>query len=241
VVLAGLLLKTGAYGIIRFGYPLFPEAAASFAPLLTVLAVAGIIYGSWVAYAQADMKRLVAYSSVGHMGFVALGIAAWTPVSLSGSVLQMVNHGVTTGALFALVGMLDERAETREIGAFGGLWGKMPLFAAFFLLFSMASAGVPGLNNFAGEFIILAGSFKVSPLAVVLAFVGIILPLVYTIKLVQQLLFVTERRPLALADLSLREGGILAVLALAAVYLGVHPAPLLDLLKVPVGLLTGTP
>ena len=241
VVLAGLLLKTGAYGIIRFGYPLFPAAAASFAPLLTVLAVVGIIYGSWVAYAQTDMKRLVAYSSVGHMGFVALGIAAWTPVALSGSVLQMVNHGVTTGALFALVGMLDERAETREIAAFGGLWGKVPLFSAFFLLFSMASAGLPGLNNFAGEFIILAGSFRVYPLAVVLAFIGILLPLVYTIRLVQQLLFVTERRPLALNDLSLREGGILAILAVAAIYLGVHPAPLLDLLKIPVGLLTGTP
>ncbi|HEY6873365.1 MAG TPA: NADH-quinone oxidoreductase subunit M [Geobacteraceae bacterium] len=240
VILAGLLLKTGAYGIIRFGYPLFPAAAASFAPLLTVLAVTGIVYGSWVAYAQADMKRLVAYSSVGHMGFVALGIAAWTPVSLSGSVLQMVNHGVTTGALFALVGMLDERAETREIEAFGGLWGKVPLFSAFFLLFSMASAGLPGLNNFAGEFTVLAGSFRVFPLAVVLAFVGIILPLVYTIKLVQQLLFVTERRPLPMSDLSWREGGILALLAVTAIYLGVHPAPFLDLVKVPVGLLTGT-
>jgi NADH-quinone oxidoreductase subunit M len=238
VVLAGLLLKTGAYGIIRFGYPLFPAAAASFAPFLTVLAVTGIVYGSWVAYAQTDMKRLVAYSSVGHMGFVALGIAAWTPVSLSGSVLQMVNHGVTTGALFALVGMLDERAETREIGAFGGLWGKVPLFAAFFLLFSMASAGLPGLNNFAGEFIILAGSFKVLPGAVVIAFIGIILPLVYTIKLVQQLLFVTERQPLVMNDLSLREGAILAVLAVAAVYLGVHPVPLLDILKAPITLLT---
>jgi NADH-quinone oxidoreductase subunit M len=175
------------------------------------------------------------------MGFVALGIAAWTPVSLSGSVLQMVNHGVTTGALFALVGMLDERAETREIEAFGGLWGKMPLFSAFFLLFSMASAGLPGLNNFAGEFIILAGSFRVFPTAVVLAFIGIILPLVYTVRLVQQLLFVTERRPLPMADLSGREGIVLAVLAVTAIYLGVHPSPVLDFLRVPVALLTGTP
>ena len=238
VVLAGLLLKTGAYGIIRFGYPLFPAAAVSFSPLLTVLAVVGIIYGSWVAYAQADMKRLVAYSSVGHMGFVALGIAAWTPVALSGSVLQMVNHGVTTGALFALVGMLDERAETREIEAFGGLWGKVPIFSAFFLLFSMASAGLPGLNNFAGEFAILAGSFRVSPLAVVLAFIGIILPLIYTIKLVQQLLFVTERRSLAFSDLSFREGVVLATMAVTAIYLGVHPVPVLELLRTPVGLLT---
>jgi NADH-quinone oxidoreductase subunit M len=241
VVLAGLLLKTGAYGLIRFAYPLFPEAARMFTPLLLTVAVIGIIYGSWVAYAQTDMKRLVAYSSVGHMGFVALGIAAWTPVSLSGSVLQMVNHGITTGALFALVGMLDERGGTREIGAFGGLWGKAPLFSAFFLLFGMASAGLPGLNNFTGEFLILAGSFRVAQLPVVLALVGIIFPLVYTVRLVQEVLFATERRPLALADLSVREGGILALLALVALYLGIHPAPLLELLKLPVALLTGTP
>ena len=238
VILAGLLLKTGSYGLIRFGYPLFPQAAQTLTPLLYALAVIGIIYASLVAFAQEDMKRLIAYSSIGHMGFVAIGIAAWQPVALSGSIIQMANHGVTTGALFALVGMLDERAETREIGAFGGLWGKVPLLAAFFLLFSMASAGLPGLNNFAGEFIILAGSFKVLPLAVAFAFIGIILPLVYTVRLVQQLLFVTERQPLAMNDLSLREGAILAVLAAAAVYLGVHPVPLLDLLKAPITLLT---
>ena len=238
ILLAGLLLKTGAYGIIRIGYPLFPEAAASFAPLFSVLAVTGIIYGSWVAFAQTDMKRLVAYSSVGHMGFVALGIAAWTPVSLSGSVLQMVNHGITTGALFALVGMLDERAGTRDMGAFGGLWGRMPLFSAFFLLFSMASAGLPGLNNFTGEFIILVGSFRAIPGAAVMAFIGILLPLVYTVRLVQELLFVTERRPLALPDLSLREGAILVVLAILVIYLGVHPAPVLDMVNLPVTILT---
>lgn len=238
VVLAGLLLKTGAYGLIRFAYPLFPEAARMFTPVLLAAAVIGIIYGSWLAYAQTDMKRLVAYSSVGHMGFVALGIAAWTPVSLSGSVLQMVNHGITTGALFALVGMLDERTGTREIGAFGGLWGKVPLFAAFFLLFSMASAGLPGLNNFAGEFLILAGSFRVFALPAVLAIIGIVLPLVYTVRLVQEVLFVTERHCLVQSDLSRREGGVLGVLAIIAVYLGVHPAPLLAILKVPVALLT---
>ena len=238
VILAGLLLKTGAYGIIRFGYPLFPQAAAAFTPVLSVLAVIGIVYGSWVAFAQTDMKRLVAYSSVGHMGFVALGIAAWTPVSLSGSVFQMVNHGITTGALFAMVGMLDERAATRDIDAFGGVWGKIPLFSAFFLLFSMASAGLPGLNNFAGEFIILAGSFRVLPLAAVAALIGIILPLVYTVRLLQDVLFGVERRAMPLADLSLREGGILALLAITVVYLGLHPAPLLELLKVPVEMLT---
>ena len=238
VILAGLLLKTGAYGLIRFGYPLFPAAARAATPLLFALAVIGIVYGSWIAYAQTDMKRLVAYSSVGHMGIVALGIAAWTPVALSGAILQMVNHGVTTGALFALVGMLDERTDTREIAAYGGLWGKVPVFSFFLLLFAMASAGLPGLNNFAGEFLVLAGAFRVAPVAAAVAFSGIVVTLVYTLRLVQQLLFVEERRALPLADLSLREGCLLAVLALAAVYVGVHPAPLLELVNAPVQILT---
>ncbi|WP_298434222.1 proton-conducting transporter membrane subunit, partial [Geobacter sp.] len=152
---------------------------------------------------------------------------------------QMVNHGITTGALFALVGMLDERAHTRDIAAYGGLWGKVPVYSFFFLLFAMASAGLPGLNNFAGEFLILAGVFRTTPLAVVLAFVGIIPPLVYTVRLVQEVLFQTERRPLVLPDVTLREGTLLAVLAAIDVYLGFHPKPLLDILKVPVALLTG--
>jgi NADH-quinone oxidoreductase subunit M len=239
VLLAGLLLKTGAYGLIRFGYPLFPEAARTLTPLLATLAVVGILYASWIAFAQSDMKRLVAYSSIGHMGFVALGISAWTPVALSGAVTVMINHGITTSALFALVGMLDERAHTREIAAFGGLWGKVPRFAFFFLLFAMASAGLPGLNNFVGEFLVLAGSFKGAHLATVLAFLGVVLPLVYMVRLLQELLFLEERAPLPLYDLSLREGGLLAVLALADIYLGIHPAPLLEVLHLPVALLTG--
>ncbi len=239
VILAALLLKTGAYGLIRFGYPLFPEAARSLAPLLMSLAVAGILYASWVAFAQKDMKRLIAYSSVGHMGFVALGIAAWTPVALSGAILQMVNHGLTTAALFALVGMLDERTHAREIEAYGGLWGKVPRLSFFFILFGMASAGLPGLNNFVGEFLILTGSFKVSHLAVVLGFIGVILPLVYTVRLLQELLFQEERRPLPIADLNLREGIVLTLLTMGDIYLGLHPAPLLDILKSPVALLTG--
>ena len=185
--LAGLLLKTGAYGLIRFGYPLFPEAARTLTPLLVIMAVTGILYGSWIAFAQKDMKRLVAYSSVGHMGFVALGIAAWTPVALSGSILLMVSHGVTTSALFAMVGMLAARTQTREISAYGGLWGKVPVLSCFFMLFAMASAGLPGLNNFVGEFLILIGSYQVQQLATVLAFLGLILSLVYTVRLVQDL------------------------------------------------------
>ena len=239
VILAGLLLKTGAYGLIRFGYPLFPEAARTLTPLLIALAVTGIIYASWIAFAQKDMKRLVAYSSVGHMGFVALGIAVWTPVALSGAVLQMVNHGLTTTALFALVGMLDERAHTRQIEDYGGLWGKIPLYSAFFVLFAMASAGLPGLNNFVGEFLILAGSFKFVPVATILAFIGVILPLVYTVRLIQEVIFQEERRVLPMADINLRELTILASLALGDIYIGLHPAPLLEILKMPVALLTG--
>jgi len=239
VILAGLLLKTGAYGLIRFGYPLFTEAARILTPLVLVPAVIGILYASWVAFSQQDMKRLVAYSSVGHMGFVALGIAAWTPVALSGAILQMVNHGLTTSALFALVGMLDERARTREIAAFGGLWGKMPLFSFFFMIFAVASAGLPGLNNFVGEFLILTGTFTVAPLATALAFIGVILPLIYTVRLIQKLLFQKDRQQLQLSDLNRRELIVMGLLALGAFYLGLHPTPLLDILNVPVILLIG--
>jgi len=239
VILAGLLLKTGAYGLIRFGYPLFPEAARACTPLLMTLAVAGILYASWVAFAQTDMKRLIAYSSIAHMGFVALGIAVWRPVALSGALLQMVNHGLTTTALFALAGMLDERAHTRDISAFGGLWGKIPRYSFFLVFFAMASAGMPGLNNFVGEFLILAGSFRVAPFPAFLAFIGIILPLAYTLRFLQEVVFQTERQPLLLTDLNWREGGLLGVLAVADIYLGLHPAPLLAMVKLPVALLIG--
>jgi len=239
VILAGLLLKTGSYGLIRFGYPLFPQAAQAFTPLLFGLALAGILYASLVAFAQEDMKRLIAYSSIGHMGFVAIGIAAWQPVALSGSIIQMANHGVTTGALFCMVGMLDERAHTREIKAFGGLWGKMPLWSFFFLLFSITSVGLPGLNSFVGEFLILAGTMKKSPLIAALAFIGIVLTLIYMIRLVQEVVFQKERQPLELVDLDPREICLLVVLALLDVWMGVHPAPLLDLIHTPVQLLIG--
>ncbi len=239
VDLAGLLLKTGAYGFIRFAWPLFPHATARLTPLLYVVAVAGIIYGAWIAYAQTDMKRLVAYSSISHMGFIMLGIAAWTPLSLTGSLLQMVNHGITTGALFALVGMLGERAGTREISAFGGLWDRAPFLSGLFLLFAMASAGLPGLNNFVGEFLILTGSFRAAPLVTIFAFTGVVLTLLYTVRLAKLLLFVTPRGDLPLGEISRRELVILGTLAVVALYLGLHPTPFLQLLQGPVGLLTG--
>lgn len=239
LLLAGLMAKTGVYGLIRFAYPLFPDAALLLTPLLSALAVVGIVYASWLAFAQTDIKRLVAYSSFGHMGFIVLGIAAWTPVSLSGSVIQMVNHGITTGALFLMVGMLEKRTGCRDSASFGGLWGKVPIFGGLFLLFSLATLGLPGLNNFVGEFLILAGAFRVFPLAAVFALVGIVLVLIYTLRLMQNLLFGAERTHHEMADLSGREVVILGSLALAVIVLGVYPAPVLDLIRLPIALLSG--
>jgi NADH-quinone oxidoreductase subunit M len=239
LILAALLAKTGAYGLIRFAFPLFPTAVPVFTPVLLGLAVAGIVYGSWIAYAQRDLKRLVAYSSFGHMGFIVLGIAAWTPISLSGSVLQMVNHGVTTGCLFILLGMLEERTADRDIDAYGGLWGKVPYFSAFFLLVALSSLGLPGLNNFVGEFLVLVGVFQVSPWMAVLAFCGVVLILIYMLRMVQKLLFTQGKSPAVIDEISLREGLILSLFAIIIIFLGVYPAPLLDLIRMPIQLLTG--
>jgi NADH-quinone oxidoreductase subunit M len=236
--LAGLLLKTGAYGLIRFGYPLFPAAAKTLTPLLLIMAVTGILYTAWIAFAQKDMKRLVAYSSVGHMGFVALGIAAWTPLALGGSILMMVCHGITTSAMFAMVGMMASRTGTRDISAYGGLWGKVPVLSCFFLLFAMASAGLPGLNNFVGEFLILVGSYKVAQAATILAFLGLILSLVYTVRLVQRLLF-QEGQAQTFPDLCGREILMVAILGAGVLFIGLHPDPFLHVLAMPVKLLTG--
>jgi NADH-quinone oxidoreductase subunit M len=238
LILAALMAKTGAYALIRFAYPLFPSAASIFSPVILSLAVASILYGSWIAYAQQDMKRLIAYSSFGHMGFIVLGIAAWTPVSLSGSVIQMVNHGITTGGLFILLGMLEERGGANDIDAFGDLWGRIPVYSGFFLLFALASVGLPGLNNFVGEFLVLAGVFRVSIWSAVLAFAGIVLVLVYMLRMVQKVLFLKAGDTLRLWDISPREGLVLSVFAIIIVFLGVYPVPLLDLIKTPIQLLT---
>lgn len=175
VILAGVLLKMGTYGFLRFALPFFPQAAADYAPLLSVLAIVGILYGALVALVQRDLKSLVAYSSVAHMGFVILGIFALNEQGISGAVLQMVNHGLSTGALFLLVGMLYERRHTRLLSDFGGLWASVPVFSFFFLVVAMSSAGLPGLNGFVGEFTILLGTYASNPLFAVLGTAGIIL------------------------------------------------------------------
>ncbi|MBI3962915.1 MAG: NADH-quinone oxidoreductase subunit M [Deinococcus sp.] len=188
VLLDGILLKLGNFGFVRFCLPLFPDASRAFAPLVMTLAVIGILYGAMVAVAQKDLKRLVAYSSVAHLGFVMLGLFAGTSQGISGAVLQMVNHGLSTGALFLLVGMLADRRHTRQLAAFGGLWRQMPVFGALFIITALASAGLPGLNGFVGEFLILQGSFLANETLAALGTAGVILAAVYLLHAVGQVL-----------------------------------------------------
>ncbi len=234
VVLAGLLLKTGIYGLFRFAIPLFPNATRYFGPLLLILGVAGLFYGAWVALTQSDLKRLVAYSSVAHMGMMVIGIAIWNPVALSGSILQIVNHGLSTSALFIVVGMLDERLHSRDFAAMGGIWGQMPAFSAFFLFFALSSLGLPGLNNFVGEVLILVGAFKAKPAVAILGFVGIVFGVIYILRMVQDTLFGERRSAHQLWDIDAREAVILTGLALAVLFIGLHPTPVLKLLEQPV-------
>jgi NADH-quinone oxidoreductase subunit M len=242
VILAGLLLKAGTYALLRFGFPLFPAAARLSVPLLLVLGLIGLFYAAWIALAQKDLKRLVAYSSIGHLGMVVIGIAVWNTITLSGATLQMINHGLTTSALFILVGMLDERVHSREIVNFGGLWKKMPVFSAFFLFFGMASLGLPGLNNFVGEFLILVGTIKGWPLVTWFGFAGLVLGVIYILTVVQKTIFEETRsvqlKEQVLADITLREVLILGPLAAAVLFIGFHPQPILDLFAEPAEILT---
>jgi len=241
VILAGLLLKTGAYALLRFGFPLFPVAAKFSLPLLLVLGLIGLFYAAWIAMAQKDLKRLIAYSSIGHMGIVVIGIAVWNTMTLSGATLQMINHGLTTSALFILAGMLDERVHTREIANFGGFWKRMPGFSAFFLFFAMASLGLPGLNNFVGEFLVLVGTIKTWPLVTWFGFAGLVLTVIYILTVVQKTVFEETRNEKLgeqpLADITVREVLILAPLALTVLFIGLHPQPVLGLFEGPVGVL----
>ncbi|MBI4381751.1 MAG: NADH-quinone oxidoreductase subunit M [candidate division NC10 bacterium] len=229
VLLAGVLLKMGTYGFLRFALPLFPAAAAAFSPLISVLAVIGILYGALVSLAQDDLKRLVAYSSVSHLGFVMLGIFAMNLQAVEGSILQMVNHGLSTGALFLLVGMIYERRHTRIIGEFGGLSRVMPRFALCFLVVAMSSIGLPGLNGFVGEFLILAGTFRVHRGFAILATVGIVLAAVYMLWMWQRVMWGESRRSqnLDLHDLRPREIAMLVPTILLILWIGLFPNHLL--------------
>jgi NADH-quinone oxidoreductase subunit M len=215
----------GGYGLIRLAIPLFPEAALYFAPLLATLSVIAIVYGALVAMVQPDMKKLVAYSSVSHMGFVILGIAAINVQGLQGASYQMLAHGVSTGALFCLVGMLSDRRHTRLIAEFGGLKSLMPRFTAVALIITLSSIGLPGMNGFIGEFLIMLGAFKWDPRFVVIAALGVILSAVYMLWMFQRVFYgkITNEHNRGLRDLSFREWAIVGPLAAAAIGMGVVP------------------
>jgi NADH-quinone oxidoreductase subunit M len=225
VILAGVLLKMGTYGFLRFCLPLFPDASVDFAPVVFVLAVIGIVYGAWVSTAQPDIKKLVAYSSVSHLGFVMLGIFTLTPQGVVGGVIQMINHGLSTGALFLMVGMIYERRHTRLIADFGGLWAIVPAFSAVFLVTVLSSVGLPGLNGFVGEFLILVGAFRVNRVLAVIATTGIIFAAVYLLWMYQRVIFgeVTHAENRSLRDLTPREWALLAPVLLFIVWIGVYP------------------
>jgi len=229
VILAGVLLKMGTYGFLRFAIPLFPAAVGSAAPTIVALAVAGIVYGALVATVQPDLKKLVAYSSVSHLGFVMLGLFALTPTAVSGGVYQMLNHGLSTGGLFLLVGMIYERRHTRMIADFGGLWSVVPLYAACFLLVMLASVGLPGLNGFVGEFLILLGAFGPWPWATAAATSGVVLGALYLLWMYQRVIFGPVAHPenAALEDLGVRELVVLTPIIVLCFVMGLYPAPFL--------------
>jgi NADH-quinone oxidoreductase subunit M len=228
VILAGLLLKTGAYGLLRFVLPLFPGAAASIAPIVMVIAVISIIYGAVLAFGQSDLKRLVAYTSVSHMGFVLLGIFAGNLTALSGAVIQMLAHGVSTGALFITVGMIQERIHTRQLNGMGGFWAIVPSLSAVGLVFALASLGLPGFGNFVAEFLILLGSYRVSFTITLLAATGLVLSAIYSLWVVQRVFHGEKQEGMQMPDLSIREAGMMAVLIIVILWIGLYPQPFLN-------------
>jgi NADH-quinone oxidoreductase subunit M len=230
VLLAAVLLKMGTYGFLRFNLPLFPEATLKFVPLISILALIGIIYGAMVCIVQKDLKRLIAFSSVSHLGFVMLGIFSLNIQGLEGGILQMLNHGFSTGALFLIVGMIYERRHTRMIEDFGGLSRVMPVFATLFMIVTLSSIGLPGLNGFVGEFLILLGTFKSNMVYAVIAALGVILAAVYMLWMFQRVMFgeVTKEENRKLKDLSLREIIVLLPLIFFIFQIGVYPKPFLS-------------
>jgi NADH-quinone oxidoreductase subunit M len=245
VILAGVLLKMGTFGFFRYALPLFPEAALHYRPLIATLAVVGIVYGALMCFVQKDMKRLVAYSSVSHMGFVMLGLAAITAEGLTGGVYQMLNHGVSTGALFLLVGMLYERRHTRLIAEYGGIARQVPWIATAFVIVTLSSVGLPGTNGFVGEFLILSGTWLAklvkAPWFAAIGATGVILGAVYMLVLVEKVFFGTLRNPenKHLPDLSVREWFVIAPLLVLIVVMGLVPQPFLDPAKPSVDRLLG--
>jgi len=235
VILAGVLLKMGTYGLLRFCLPLFPQASITFAPYISVLAVIGIIYGALVSMVQKDMKKLVAYSSVAHLGFVVLGIFAMTQEAVQGAIIQMVNHGLSTGALFLLVGVIYERTHTREISEYGGIAKLVPVYSFMLLFVSLSSIGLPGLNGFVGEFLILIGSFKSPVLGswwfTVFAASGVIFAAVYLLWMYQRVVFGEVKNPKlsTLTDMNPREIFIMIPIIIFIIWIGISPSTFLNI------------
>jgi len=231
VILAAILLKMGGYGFLRFSLPMFPLASQEFAPLIFALSVVAIIYTSLVALVQDDMKKLIAYSSVAHMGFVTMGIFAATTQGVAGGIFQMVSHGIVSGALFLSVGVVYDRIHTREIAAYGGLVNRMPLYAVAFMVFTLANVGMPGTSGFVGEFLSLIGTFKVNILVATLATIGVILSAAYALWLYRKVIFGTLDKPKlqGIKDLDYREIITLGPLAVLTIVFGVYPKPVLDM------------
>jgi NADH-quinone oxidoreductase subunit M len=250
VILAGVLLKMGTYGFLRFNLPLFPQASFELAPWIAGLAVIGILYGAMVSYAQKDVKKLVAYSSVSHLGFVMLGLFALNSQGIQGGILQMVNHGLSTGALFLLVGMIYERRHTRDLDQFGGLWKIMPIYGAVTLIVALSSMGLPGLNGFVGEFTILLGAWGAgqegqslgSYWFTALAAIGVILAAVYILFMFQKMFLgeVTHEENRSLKDLNWREIALLIPLLILIIWIGLYPKPFFDLMGPTVDSLVAT-
>jgi NADH-quinone oxidoreductase subunit M len=238
VLLAGVLLKTGAYGLLRFVLPLFPETTLAWAPWFMGLGALGIVYGAVLAFGQSDVKRLVAYTSVSHMGFVLLAVFAWNTVAWQGAVLQMLAHGLATGALFVIAGALQERVHSRELDAMGGLIAKVPRLAAFGMFFAVAAFGLPGLGTFIGEFLSLLGAFRANPVITAVAALGMVLSAVYATALIQRA-FHGAPGPHVVRDLGRRETGVLALMAIGLLWLGLAPQPVFDLAAGPLQTLAG--
>lgn len=229
IILAGVLLKTGAYGLLRFVIPLFPDAAHRFAPIAMTLGAVSVLYAAMMAYAQSDIKRLVAYTSVSHMGFILLGLFSWNLLAMQGAVVTMLAHGLSAGALFMIAGFLQKRLHSREFGDMSGMWQAVPRLSAFMLFFVMATLGLPGLGNFIGEFLVLLGAFKVNPIVTSVAALALILAPVYALIIIQKACHgPLQKRPI-LTDCGILELSLLGVLVLASVWLGLHPQTVLDI------------
>jgi NADH-quinone oxidoreductase subunit M len=230
VILAAILLKMGGYGFIRVSLPMFPDASVYFAPMVFALSVIAIIYTSLVALVQTDMKKLIAYSSVAHMGFVTMGLFAMNQQGVQGAVFQMVSHGLVSGALFLCVGVVYDRMHTRDIAAYGGLVHRMPLYAVAFMVFTMANVGLPGTSGFVGEFLTLLGAFNANSWVALFATTGVILSAAYALYLYRRVIFGVLEKPnlKGIADLSGREIALLAPLVVLTIYYGVQPGPILE-------------